>query len=54
MHKENVIHGDIHPSNIIVTEENKIKIIDFGLALNSELDKDEVCKFWWRLFLYAT
>ncbi len=45
IHLRNIVHGDIHPSNIIVTSGNTIKIIDFGLALNTELDKDELVNF---------
>lgn len=45
IHTVNIIHGDIHPSNIIITNENEIKIIDFGLALNNALDKNELVNF---------
>jgi serine/threonine protein kinase len=31
-HNKNVIHKDIKPQNIIVTKENTIKILDFGIA----------------------
>ena len=31
-HEQGVIHGDLKPSNIIITKENTPKIIDFGLA----------------------
>lgn len=36
IHAKGIVHGDIHPSNIIVTNKDKIKVIDFGLSLNHE------------------
>ena len=32
-HKHNIIHRDVKPSNIILTREGMVKIVDFGLAL---------------------
>jgi eukaryotic-like serine/threonine-protein kinase len=32
MHKNNILHGDVHARNILVTKNNQIKIIDFDLA----------------------
>ncbi len=32
MHQKNIIHGDVHFSNILVTNKKDIKVIDFDLA----------------------
>ena len=45
IHAENIVHGDIHPGNIILTNETRIKILDFGLAVHQELERDELINF---------
>lgn len=32
LHSQYVIHGDIHPRNVLVTNNGKVKIIDYGVA----------------------
>lgn len=32
LHRQQVIHGDVHPGNFIVGDDGSLKIIDFGLS----------------------
>lgn len=31
-HRKGVIHGDVKPANILITEEGRVKLMDFGMA----------------------
>lgn len=41
LHKNNMIHGDLTTSNMILTETSKIYLIDFGLGYNSTSIEDK-------------
>lgn len=32
LHKRGVVHGDVHPGNVIVSPEGAVRVVDFGLA----------------------
>jgi serine/threonine-protein kinase len=44
LHQSEIIHGDIHPSNILITENNDPRIIDLGLSVDTSTDGEEVMK----------
>lgn len=46
MHSNNVTHEDIHPGNVIIEENGKSKLIDFGCARKHETNSriSEECK----------
>jgi len=40
LHERGVIHSDIHPRNILVDEEDRVKIVDYGLARHVKVNRE--------------
>ena len=45
-HKNRVIHGNLRPSNVLITETGKTKVTDFGLKDHYSSDKNKIN--WYR------
>jgi len=43
-HRRFVIHGDIKPANILITNENRVKLTDFGMARLSSHQTDSAVR----------
>ena len=41
VHKQNLVHRDIKPSNFMVDPEGKVKLMDFGIAKNTDANAAE-------------
>lgn len=42
LHQRKIVHRDICPDNIILDKKTKIKLIDFGSAINREFDNNSI------------
>lgn len=40
IHEKEIVHSDVHPRNVLISKDNKITVIDFGLAHSTERESD--------------
>src|SRR5260370_42315714 len=45
-HRKGVIHGDVKPANILITEDERVKLTDLGMARPASRDSKETPLLW--------
>lgn len=54
MHRQNVVHRDINPSNVIYMENKLIKILDFNVSkLIEKKEDDENTKSKYKFLMFT-
>ena len=54
-HRNNVVHADINPSNLFITDKKDIKLLDFGVArYSSKPEHSDNDRFAWVTQIYAS
>ncbi len=44
MHKHGVVHRDLKPENMMVGDGDRIKLIDFGIAMKEDARRHDLCQ----------
>ena len=45
MHEKGVLHGDVHTSNLLLCDDDWVKVIDFDMAFHAELKENETTHY---------
>lgn len=53
-YKYNIIHGDLHPGNILVKENGNISLVDFGICIELNKNSNKILYHLKQLMLYNT
>jgi predicted unusual protein kinase regulating ubiquinone biosynthesis (AarF/ABC1/UbiB family) len=53
-YKYNIIHGDLHPGNILVKENGYISLVDFGICIELNKNSNKILYNLRNLMLYNT